>query len=282
MEISAKIIADTENPFTGKRITSLQLTMPRFILAQFNTHRMFSRSTASSRAIPVKKMIEQVRNDYVRPVSWGKNQAGMVAEEELPIELRELAEEIWYKSAMSAADYAEQLDKAGAHKQIVNRILEPYMWAHTIVTATEWTNFFALRLADDAQPEIQELARAMKDAMDSSEQTESHFHLPYITMAEIFEWQQSKGITITEVLYDAYEYFAPISAARCARVSYLNHDQTAPVIERDLELANKLLDARHASAFEHQASTTEYRGERRANFIGWQSYRYNLEQMGKL
>ena len=281
MKISAKIIADTIGKHGG-RITSLQLTMPRFILAQFNTHRMFSRSTASSRAIPVKKMIEQVRNDYVRPIHWGKNQAGMVAEEELPIELRELAKEIWYKSAMSAADYAEQLDKAGAHKQIVNRILEPYMWAHTIVTATEWANFFFLRLDDAAQPEIQELARAMKDAMDSSEPTESHFHLPYITMAEILEWQQSKGITITEPLYYAYEYFAPISAARCARVSYLNHDQTAPVIERDLELANKLLDASHCSPFEHQAQVSEYRSDRYANFIGWQSYRYDLEQIGKL
>lgn len=281
MQISAKIIADTIGKHSG-RITSLQLTMPRFILAQFNTHRMFSRSTASSRAIPVHKMIEQVRNDYVRPIHWGANQAGMVAEKELPIKLQELAKEIWYKAAMSAADYAEQLNAAGLHKQLANRILEPYMWAHTIVTATEWFNFFALRLADDAQPEIQALARAMKDAMDSSKPTESRFHLPYITMAEILEWQQSKGITTNEILFDAYEYFAPISAARCARVSYLNHDQTAPVVERDLELANKLLDARHASAFEHQASTTEYRGERRANFIGWQSYRYNLEQMGKL
>lgn len=281
MQITAKIIADTIGKHNG-RITSLQLTMPRFILAQFNTHRMFSRSTASSRAIPVKKMIEQVRNDYVRPIHWGKNQAGMVAEEELPIELRELAKEIWYKSAMCAADYAEQLDKAGVHKQIVNRILEPYMWAHTIVTATEWANFFFLRFDDAAQPEIQVLSRAMKDAMDSSEPTESRFHLPYISKTEILEWQQSKGITTNEVLFNAYEYFAPISAARCARVSYLNHDQTAPVIERDLELANRLLAARHASCFEHQAYTTESRTKRRANFIGWQSYRYDLEQTGKL
>ena len=185
MQISAKIIDDTVHPFTGKRITSLQLTMPRFILAQFNTHRMFSRSTASSRAIPVKKMIEQVRNDYVRPVYWGKNQAGMQAEKELPTKLQELCKEIWHKAALSAADYAEQLDNAGAHKQIANRILEPFMWAHTIVTATEWDNFFALRLDDAAQPEIQALAKAMKEAMESSKPTESRFHLPYITMAAI-------------------------------------------------------------------------------------------------
>lgn len=276
--ISAKIIADTIGKHGG-RITSLQLTMPRFILAQFNTHRAFSRSTASSRAIPVKKMIEQVRQDYVRPIYWGTNQAGMVAEKELPIKLQELAKEIWYRAAMSAADYAEQLNTANLHKQLANRILEPYMWAHTIVTATEWDNFFALRLDDAAQPEIQALARAMKDVMDSSEPTESRFHLPYINKTEIFEWQQSKGITTTEVLYDAYEYFAPISAARCARVSYLNHDQTEPVVERDLELASKLLDAKHASPFEHQAQASEYR---RANFMGWQSYRYDLEQAGRL
>lgn len=282
MQISAKIIADTESSFTGKRITSLQLVMPRFILAQFNKHRVFSNNALSSRAIPVKKLLEQVRNDYVQPIFWGKNKSGMGADEELSGEQKELAQEVWYRAAMQMADAAEQLTGVGLAKEAANRLLEPFMWEHVIVTATEWDNFFNLRLAHDSQREMQALARAMKDAMDVNTPDKSRFHLPYITMTEILEWQQSKGITTAEVLYDAYKYFAPISAARCARVSYLNHDQSAPSFEKDMALAERLLAACHVTCFEHQAHALNYPHNYRANFIGWQSYRYDLEHAGEL
>ena len=186
--ITAKVIADTIH--NGHRITSLQLVMPRFILAQFNTHRVFSRSTASSRAIPTAKLIEQVRNNYVRPAQWGMNKAGMQSEQELATHELELAKEIWWCSANAAAYFAEQMATLGLHKQHANRIIEPYIWAHTIVTATEWVNFFKLRIDDAAQPEIQLLAKEMKVAIDDSVAKRSHYHLPYITDDEIYTYQK--------------------------------------------------------------------------------------------
>lgn len=266
--IKAKVIADTIH--NGKRITSLQLVMPRFILAQFNTHRVFSRSTASSRAIPTAKLIEQVRNDYVRPVQWGMNKAGMQSERELDVHEQELAKELWWRAANSAADFAEQLDKLELHKQYANRILEPFMWVHTIVTATEWDNFFALRLDDAAQPEIQLLAQAMKEAITNSIPNESQYHLPYILEEEIFAYQKSLGFTSD----NAFEHFAPISAARCARVSYLNHDQSNPNFEKDMALASRLFEHKHYSPFEHQAmSAMDNEQHLTRNFVGWVQYR---------
>ena len=151
--IQAQVIADSV--WKGKRLTSLQLVLPRFILAQLNTHRAFSRSTASSRAIPTAKLIEMVESDPVVPLHWGRNQPGMQAECELSDDLRFQAGDEWMDARDAAVASAKTLAGMGVHKQVVNRILEPFMWAHTIVTATEWDNFFALRLDDAAQPEIQ-------------------------------------------------------------------------------------------------------------------------------
>lgn len=257
--ISAKVIADTIH--NGHRITSLQLVMPRFILAQLNTHRVFSRSTASSRAIPTAKLIEQVRTNYVQPLHWGANKAGMQSEQELEAQEIEKAKEIWCRAAHAAADFAEQMAALGLHKQHANRIIEPYMWAHTIVTSTEWENFFKLRIDDAAQPEIQLLAKEMKAAIDNSVPKESRYHLPYITDDEI----------CTEVNNATFEHFAPISAARCARVSYLNHDQSKPDFKKDMELAKRLLEHRHYSPFEHQARACNLQETR--NFTGWVQYR---------
>lgn len=266
--ISAKVIADTIHK--GHRITSLQLVMPRFILAQLNAHRRFSRSTASSRAIPTAKLIEQVRTNYVQPVQWGANKAGMQSEQELEAQEIEKAKEIWCRAAHAAADFAEQMAALGLHKQHANRIIEPYMWAHTIVTSTEWENFFKLRIDDAAQPEIQLLAKEMKAAIDNSVPKESRHHLPYITDDEICTYQKEKGLK--EVNYATFEHFAPISAARCARVSYLNHDQSKPDFKKDMELAKRLLSDCHFSPFEHPAIAAWYLQDTR-NFTGWAQYR---------
>lgn len=258
--IKAQVVADTV--WNGKRITTLQLKMPRFILAQFNTHRMFSRSTASSRAIPTAKLLDMVRTEYVRPVFWGKNQAGMQAKEELEAGNKQLAMNEWQIAALNAANSAENLLKLGVHKQIANRILEPFMWAETIVTATEWDNFFNLRLHEDSQPEIQELARWMakclKEVLDNSKPTKSTIHLPYITFEEMEDFVEGLVTTDSDSINtELYKYFVPISAARCARVSYLNHDQSNPVIEKDLATADKLISAGHWSPFEHQARAVQ-------------------------
>ena len=270
--ISAKVIADTIH--NGHRITSLQLVMPRFILAQYNTHRSFSRNTASSRAIPTAKLIEQVRTNYVQPVQWGANKAGMQSEQELEAQEIEKAKEIWCRAAHAAADFAEQMAALGLHKQHANRIIEPYMWAHTIVTSTEWENFFKLRIDDAAQPEIQLLAKEMKAAIDNSVPKKSRYHLPYITDDEICTYQKEKGFLSKEVNNATFEHFAPISAARCARVSYLNHDQSKPDFKKDMELAKRLLEHHHYSALEHPARAAWYCNlQETRNFTGWAQYR---------
>ena len=269
--IKAEVVSDTI--WNGKRITTLQLRLPRFILAQFNAHRSFSRSTASSRAIPTSKLLEMVKNDTVQPVYWGKNQAGMQASEEVDAETKEKALQEWKLAALNASKTAEKLLELGLHKQIANRILEPFMWAETIVTATEWDNFFKLRLHEDSQPEIQELARCMKEAMDNSEPVKSKIHLPYITLDEMEDYVQGLVTTDSESIdIELYKYFVPISAARCARVSYLNHDQSNPVIEKDLATAEKLLSAGHWSPFENQAYALPEVIPCR-NFIGWKQAR---------
>lgn len=269
--IKAEVVLDTV--WNGKRITTLQLRLPRFILAQLNTHRSFSRATASSRAIPTSKLLEMVKNDAVQPVYWGKNKAGMQASEEVDAETKEKALQEWRLAALNASKTAEKLLELGLHKQIANRILEPFMWAETIVTATEWDNFFKLRLHEDSQPEIQELARCMKEAMDNSEPVKSKIHLPYITLDEMEDYVQGSVVTDSESLNEClYQYFVPISAARCARVSYLNHDQSNPVIEKDLATAEKLLSAGHWSPFENQAYALPEVVPCR-NFIGWKQAR---------
>jgi thymidylate synthase ThyX len=208
------------------------------------THRMFSRNSSSSRAIPIAKMVRQVRYSPAKPIHWGKNEPGMQASQIIDAAIN--ADDTWCKAASAAAGYAEYMAEQGLHKQVVNRVLEPFQVMHTVVTATEWDNFFNLRLHPDAQPEIQMLARAMKDAMDNSPSKElvpGEWHLPYVTPGEL----AGEDFTISS------EDLRNVSAARCARVSYLNHDKTEPDAEKDLALAKKLLAAGHMSPFEHQA-----------------------------
>ena len=268
-KVSAKIIADSL--FNGVRLTSVQLEYHRFVLPELNTHRVFSRSTASSRAIPTAKLIERVRTDAAMPVFWGKNQSGMVADNALSDDAVAQCEAIWQETALFCAQQAERLHAIGLHKQTANRLIEPFLWASTIITATEWDNFFNLRLAHDAQPEIRELAEAMMHAMDASIPVKRSYHLPYIT--------EKVGS------FEDYLFYAPISAARCARVSYLNHDQTQPDIQSDLALAERLIAANHQSPQEHQAwgarlplMVYQEANERFfGNIRGWVQYRKYLE-----
>ena len=260
-KISAKIIADSL--FNGVRLTSIQLEYHRFILPELNTHRSFSRATASSRAIPTAKLIDRVRTDAAMPVFWGKNQSGMVADNALSDDAVAQCEAIWQETALFCAQQAERLHAIGLHKQTANRLIEPFLWASTIITATEWGNFFNLRLAHDAQPEIRELAEAMKQAMDASIPVKRSYHLPYIT-EEVGSFEE-------------YLFYAPISAARCARVSYLNHDKSDPDIQSDLALAERLIAANHQSPQEHQAWGATSNERFFGNIRGWVQYRKYLE-----
>lgn len=253
--ITAKVIADSISEI-GHRLTTIQLKYPRFIHAEFMTHRMFSRSASSSRAVPIKRVMQEISNKPATPIEWGLDQPGMQASTSQAPAI--LARHAWYAAANAALREAERMRDMGVHKQIVNRILEPYMHIDVVVTATEWDNFFHLRISDKAQPEMRALAEAMRDAMDASEPRPvrcGEWHLPYLRDDEPMD--------------------AEVSAARCARVSYLNHDQTAPDVEKDVALARRLLKDQHMSPFEHQARPLGHGGWC-ANFRGWESARSAL------
>jgi thymidylate synthase ThyX len=266
---SAKVICDSINE-SGNRLTTLEIVMHRFVLAEFNTHRIFSRNSASSRAIPIEKQIKKVLEDPAIPVYWGKNQKGMQAEEELTEDQQKLAMFEWLLARDNAVDFAYHLLNIGVHKQITNRLLELFMWHTAIVSATEWDNFFKQRCSPLAQPEIQAVAYAIRDAINGNIPKELKYgdwHLPYIKFEEIDKY--------------SLEIFKKMSVARCARVSYLTHDGVRDVY-KDVEMYERLTTANppHASPFEHVAtpySETEMIPEMnkmRGNFKGWKQLRH--------
>lgn len=245
-EPSAKIIADSVGYYGGamSRLTTIQLRYPRLVHSELMTHRVFSRNASSSRAIPVAKMIEQVRNDPAAPYVWTTNKPGMQGDVVTDPELIAKYDQMWIEAANQAADNAEVLMGEGLHKQVVNRILEPFQWISVIVTATEWANWFELRNHKDADPTIKRLAEVMLAAMEAS--TPKHleageWHLPYVSKEE------KSALPIATLV--------KISAARCARVSYLTHDGEFPDVDKDIALYERLVGSRplHASPIEHQA-----------------------------
>lgn len=266
--IEAKIICDSISP-QGVRLTTFELKYPRFILSEFNTHRVFSRNSASSRAIPVKKMIKDVINDPVIPVFWGKNQAGMQAKEELSGIKLKAAQFLWKIARYPACGIAYFMTKIGLHKQITNRIIEPWMWTKTIVTATEWDNFFELRVHEDAQPEIYSLSTLMyQEYLNSTPKKLKYgeWHLPYVTEDEL----NNNTLSIESLIM--------VSGARCARVSYLTHDGKAPDSSKDFRLYDDLVGSVpiHASPTEHQATPNKNTNFDK-NFRGWHQHRADIE-----
>ena len=247
---TAKIIADSVSP-DGIRITTFELEYPRFIHAEVMTHRVFSRNAQSSRAVPVSKSLEQ---EVISPVVWGKNKAGMSSDEPLTQEAQNECAYYWHALVRYCQDFSERMSKAGLHKQWANRCLEWFSPIKVVVTATEWENFFWLR--DDpeaAQPEIVELARKMKEAMDASEPEElkpGEWHLPYIELG------YDKGfIYLIEGKEVDLETAKKVSASCCAQVSYRRLDTS---IEKALEIYEKLFSGPkpHLSPVEHQATPT--------------------------
>jgi thymidylate synthase ThyX len=259
---SARVLLDSVSP-AGVRLTTLEVTFPRFVLSEFNTHRMFSRNSASSRAVPTSKLLERVENDPVLPLEWGRNKAGMSANDVLSAAEEEAAKGIWLGARDAAVAHARRLLELKVHKQELNRVLEPFLWHTVIVTATEWENFFVLRCSSAAQPEIRAAATRMRAALDGSRPravAEGGWHLPLM---------QDDERTL------APELQKKISAARCARVSYLTHDGTRE-IEKDLDLCDRLMSDRHLSPFEHVA-TPAAGGGFHANFRGWLQMRREVE-----
>ena len=261
--ITAKIIKDSISVEGKKRLVTLECTYPRYIHAEIMTHRVFSRNVASSRAIPVNVMIDKVMANPVKPI-WMANQKGMQADTLLSGEDIEAPEYVWGRALESALLAASTLSALGIHKQIANRVLEPFSYTTSIISSTEWSNFFRLRLALDAQQEIQELARAISIAMDESKPNELStfdWHLPYLTDTDIEK-------------IDDIDKAKKISVARCARVSYLTHTNTSD-FDKDLELFERLVLSGHMSPLEHVA-TPDNIGS--GNFIGWKQLRNSYEE----
>jgi len=247
--ITATIIQDsTANDI---RITTFELEYPRFIHSELMTHRMFSRNAASSRAIPIETVLERVQRTPATPIHWGINQPGMQAKAELVGEELLVAQTGWSEAAASAIDHSGYLAELGVHKQIANRITEPFQFMKTVVTATEWANWYELRNHEDAQPEIHELAWCMLNAQLQSipmQLRTGDWHIPYVERSteDARVWYLNNGTIIDKATATM------ISASCCAQVSYRKNDDS---IEKAKMIYDRLvgMTPKHSSPFEHQA-----------------------------
>lgn len=271
-KVEVEVLADSISS-QGCRITTLSLKYPRYIHSEFMTHRMFSRNASSSRAIPVSKMLRNIWNNFVTPIHWGKNQAGMQAKDENLKGVRLwLAKAIWYGMAVNNSLGVWILSKLGLHKQWANRPTEWFSQISVVVTATDWDNFFALRCHPDAQPEIRNLAEKIRDALQTSKPKLTNIHLPYYSDSTY------EGHSPLKVM----GFLGKDSAACCARVTHLNHDGSFASPDDNARLYDKLVGSKpeHYSPLEHQAIACED-SEYCANLRGWKSQR-TLHEEGKI
>lgn len=264
MTITAEIIADSVNP-NGERITTFELEYPRFIHSELMTHRDFSRNAASSRAIPIKKMLQLVRSNMAVPIHWGAKQSGMQADNQLQGFKRTLARTTWKLTGFIVSYMVQLLDLIGLHKQVANRMLEPWSHIKVVVTTTKYDNWFTLRDHKDAQPEIRELAVQMRKKMAVSVPKQlqwGEWHLPYVSEQDRIDYPL---ITLVK-----------ISTTACAQVSYRVLDTSITKVNRVFDLLINA-DIIHASPFEHPAVASKNGGT--GNFTGtnWKQYRHYIE-----
>lgn len=289
MSIKAEIVADSINP-VGNRLTSFVLEYPRFVHAEVMTHRVFSKNAASSRAIPIEKVIQQVIDNPAMPVWWGKNQSGMSAKEELDDKTiksqngysgqytdKDMAQILWLKSRDLAIEQVKKLNALGLHKQIANRILEPWFNIRIILSGTEFENFFALRAHADAQPEFQQLANQMLEEYNNSTPKKlkaGEWHIPFGDNIDIDRVNEIIGEPIGYTYEKCLtETKIKIAIARCARVSYFNFEGKDDY-EADIKLCDRLFgnNPKHLSPTEHVAMAIN-EPTQIGNFVGFQQYR---------
>lgn len=279
-KISATIVADSKNKF-GNRLTTFVLTFPRYILAEFNTHRMLSRNSASSRAIPFAKMLASVQSNPFIPIAWMKDHKGMQGTDYFTDEEAAPILEDWLAARDSAVASAVSLGNKNLTKQIVNRILEPFMWHTVIVTASEWQNFFALRASEFADIHIQKLAYEMLEAYNNSEPKElndGEWHVPFgdkIDEAKLWElvnsWEEDRPNEPKDIYFGTNEKGfneakLKIASARCARISYtvVGEEGKPDNYENDIKLHDRLSGSGHWSPMEHCGRAMD---EKQFNFL---------------
>ena len=288
--ISAKTILRSRNASAPNKVLStLLLRYPRFIHAEFMTHRCMSRNAASSRAIPVKKMIDDILADTAMPIHWGAAQKGMQADQECDAMVsfasdnvglvKFTRQETWLDARDNAIRIAEAFDRAGYHKQVINRLLEPFLHITVLVSSTEWDNFLELRDHKDAEPHIQILAREVRNCLEDEstvrDLSPGEWHLPFISEEET-----------CSVALDGSD-LQKLSVARCASTSYKTTDGFDMTFERAEAIYDKLhTKPFHASPFEHVAQADEYNDvrtfewaneEEHGNFVGFRQLRRQLE-----
>lgn len=290
MPYSCRVLADSVGP-NGVRLTTIEASYPRLVHAELMTHRVFSRNTASSRAIPIQKMIERVKDDPVIPIHWGRNQKGMQAEAEIGASAQVCAQDSWLEARDLAVTKAQELLQLGVHKQVVNRLLEPFMWVTCIITATEWDNFFGLRCHPDAQPEIRHIAEMIRAARAASVPRVLRVHQWHLPLVGVDEPDLVACEAFAATTDNPARTLARVSAGRCARVSYLTHDGARDPAA-DLALCERLLASGHMSPLEHPAvclsdtyeidmslSYSKYvwsRDQYFGNLRGWQHLRWGI------
>lgn len=271
-EPNAKVIADSISR-DGQRLTTLEVTFPRIILAEMNTHRQFSRNSASSRAIPFAKQVKRIETDPFYPLVWATEQSGMQGGEPLSDADTFFARQRWDFAARDAIRHAQVLADLGVHKSIVNRLIEPFAWHTAIISSTEWNNFFIQRCSPLAQPEMRVTAEAMRDALAASTPRPvlaGDWHMPYVDSDDYLAVAKmvNRATSVDELL-------RRVSTARCARVSYLTHDGKRD-IQVDLDLYDKLVSASppHLSPLEHVATPRIANEYVYGNFDGWHQLRH--------
>lgn len=266
MTTTATMIKDSISP-DGIRLPTMALRYPRIVHPEFMTHRDKSRNAGSSRARPLSKVRSSIRIDPAYPASFGANQRGMQSGKELEGWRRTLAKGTWDFHRQVSLLCSWLTEKAGAHKQVGNRLTEAHDHIEVVVTATNWANWHALRDHPAADPTIQLLAKAISKCLDGSTPTllqPGEWHLPYVMDHEV----RDQGVGEAKVM----------SVARCARVSYALHDGNRPDYINDLRLYNQLIGTPvHASPFEHIATPdVKWKSKNRwakpelhGNFRGW-------------
>ena len=268
--ITAKVLSDSISK-SGTRMTTFVVEYPRMILGEFNTHRNLSKNSSSSRAIPIQKMVDYVLQNHVEPVYYGSAKKGMQSGVELQGVALDNAKTFWNTARVEATTLSRSLAEVGASKEVANRLIEPFQMMKVVCSATDFDNFFNLRLHKDSDPNILMLAYKMYQAMEESTPTileQGGWHLPYIEREvddegkiEYFTWNIDTSSTETE----GYQYKNPLtldeaikySSACCASVSYRTDDMT---LDKANSIFDKLVGANivHASPFEHIATPIEY------------------------
>lgn len=307
---NATVIADSVGP-NGVRITSVQMTYPRFVHSELMTHRSFARNAASSRAIPWKKlkedgslhekcMLAMLSNDPVVPIVFGKEQKGMQTGDALAGDDLYDAQQTWLMARDQAIFAAEKLARLGVHKSICNRLTEPWMWITTLVTGTEWNNFFRLRCHKDAEIHFQKIAGMVRDEINQSIPTcpiAGEWHTPYLPPSEYpsLELALSKRELVTVNAEDYmmftrdregeadkifWKYAKRISAGRAARISYLTQDGKRD-FDEDIRLFQRLIerddDVLHASPLEHVCEASSRIDLVSGCMRGWKTFRSEFQ-----